>query len=739
MSCTIVFRLPIIAAITAIVLTACAATSGLAAEDPAPSSFVNPFIGTARGGNTFPGAVCPWGMVSASPHTDLAAPSGYIHGRPWFYGLGHVHLSGTGCADLGSILVTAVRGDVRCTPDGYRTPLGKEIAKPGYYSTELPALRLTVDATATARGAITRFRSTVDGVITILIDVGRSLALVGGGEASFTSPTVVEGYNCGGGFCGESNRHFVYFSAAISTPTTTRGTWSDTTVGDRTSVTTPEGVPAGAWAAVALRQGEMVELRVGISYVSVENARQNRETELGAKSFETVRQEVERSWDNVLNTVHTHGGTHAAHVQFYTALYHSLIHPNVITDVNGEFPLMGHRGTGRYDNRDRYTVFSLWDTYRTLHPLLTLLYPDRQSAIVRTMLDMYTESGHLPKWELAGNETFMMVGDPAVPVVADAYINHLGGVDTSFILPALTAGCVPGADSLRPGYDDMCTLGFIPMDQDTTAKWWVWGPVSSMLEYGLADWTIAQVAGRMGKQPDAEEFLRRSRLYRNLFDRTTGFLRPRLRTRQLFTPFDPLATEGSGNWGGSGGPGYVEGNAWNYTWSIPHDVPGLAALFGGTDRCAAKLDSCFQLGQFTINNEPDIAYPYLFTYYPGWEHRTRELVETIARDNFGTGPDGLPGNDDAGAISAWYVFSAMGLYPACPASGEYRLGIPLFEEIELQVTGKDGSTQKLAIHNNCHTGSSSAPVQVRWNGKLLGSFVIPHAELIKGGTLQFTD
>ncbi|MCC6396916.1 MAG: GH92 family glycosyl hydrolase [Bacteroidetes bacterium] len=707
------------------------------AHDPAdPSQYVNPFVGTTSGGNTFPGAVRPWGMVSVSPHTDLFTPSGYTYGESWFYGMGHVHLSGTGCADLGSVLVTAARGQVRTSPEMYRTPMEDEHAEPGFYAARLPGLHLRVSATASERAGITRFEAETDGDVFILLDAGRSLSLLGGGSVAWLDTTLLEGLNRGGGFCGEANRHDIFFSVRISATPLARGTWIDSTIFPDPAASA-DGRPVGAWLRLSLKQGESVEVRTGISYVSTQNARLNRETEIGDTPFDEVRAESRQAWNTVLNRVRPHGGSREARVKLFTALYHSCIHPNIIDDVNGEFPRMRRQGIGTYRQRNRYTVFSLWDTYRTLHPLLTLLYPERQTAIVQTMLDMYTESGWLPKWELGGNETSMMVGDPAVPVIADSYMKGLRSVDTAAVFAALWKGTTPGADSIRPGYDDMVRLGFIPVDQDTSQTWWTWGPVSTMLEYCVADWSAARVADAMGKQKQAGTLDRRSGLYVNLFDHETGFLRPRLRNGSWLVPFNPLATEGSGSWEGSGGPGYVEGNAWTYTWFVPHDVAGLANLFGSTDRCASKLDSCFRLNHFTINNEPDIAYPYLFTYFPGWEHRTQEIVDNLCRTAFGIGPDGLPGNDDAGAISAWFVFSALGIYPACPASNEYRLGVPLFESVELDLMDQHGGQHTLRIHKAIRPDSPVTGAAAIWNGTPLPVPAVRHEQLVQGGTLEF--
>src|SRR5690606_1425716 len=317
--------------------------------------------------------------------------------------------------------------------------------------------------------------------------------------------------------------------------------------------------------------------------------------------FNKVRNEAKSKWEKVLSRIIVEGEEDK--IKFYTALYHSLIHPNIINDVNGEYPLMGRNGKGKYDDRDRYSVFSLWDTYRTLHPFLTLIYPERQSEMIKSMIDMYEENGFLPKWELAGNETYMMVGDPAVPVIADSYIK---GIKDFNIQKAFEAMLKPvmlneneDAPPVRAGYHQLLKYKYIPFEQDMNDDWWVWGPVSTTLEYCFSDFAISQVAKELGEGKIHKEFYERSLYYKNLFDTTTLFMRPKLKNGQWLTPFDSLATEGSGYWKGSGGPGYVEGNAWHYTWFVPHDIQGLINLFGGEERFSTKLLRAFAENHFT--------------------------------------------------------------------------------------------------------------------------------------------
>ncbi|MCG3158117.1 MAG: hypothetical protein DKINENOH_04758 [bacterium] len=702
------------------------------------TSFVNPFIGTAGGGNTFPGAVRPWGMVSVSPHTSPGSPSGYVHGGKYFYGFGHVHLSGTGCADLGSVIVTASRGEVKTDPNEYKCAYSDERASPGFYRVTLPEPSLQAEVAATARCGMTRFTALRDGEINILIDAGRSLNLLGGGAVTIRSDTEIEGYNISGGFCGEANQQRVYFVARFSEPAIARGIWIGGQLREEKTAVVQDSA-LGAWFRFAAKTGEMITVKVGISYVSIENARMNLEAEISGWDFERIKAEALAAWQEQLSRIRVEGGSRDDFVKFYTALYHTLIHPNLISDVNGEYPLMGRTGTGKYVGRDRYTVFSLWDTYRTLHPFLTLVYPERQSAIIQTMIDMYKESGWLPKWELAANETYMMVGDPAVPVIADSYVKGIIDFDIQTAYAAMRKPAdtttEKSAPPLRAGYHEYLRYHYIPFEQDTTEAWWVWGPVSTTLEYCFADWAIAQMAKKLGKTSEAEEFNRRSHYYKNLFDPKTQFMRPRLKNGDWLANFDPLQTEGSGSWSGSGGPGYVEGNAWNYTWFVPHDVAGLVEIFGGKAAFVQKLQDCFDNGQFTITNEPDIAYPYLFTYISGEEHRTQRLVRDIMNQQFSTAPAGLPGNDDAGTISGWFVFSALGFYPACPASEAYQLGIPLFREATIRLSNKYYSGKEFTIER--HGLSTNGVQEAKMNGSKLQSYQINHRQIVAGGRLVF--
>ena len=702
--------------------------------------YVNPMIGTANNGNTFPGAVVPWGMVSVSPHNSPGAPSGYYHAEKYFYGFGHVHLSGTGCADLGSIIIIPSKGEVKTNPEQYRVLYSDEKASPGYYSMTLNDLDLEAEVTATARVGFIRLTTEKECDLNILIDVGQSLNLTGGGAIDLKSERLISGYNISGGFCGEANRQTVYFATETNIKPDSRGIWINDSLKIQ-SYAEVSDVPIGCWQTFKIKPDTPLLIKTGISYVSAENALDNMKKEISEWDFDFIQQKASMAWQQQLSRISVEGGIESEKVKFYSAIYHMLIHPNIISDVNGDYPLMGKKGSGQYHNRNRYSIFSLWDTYRTLHPFLTLIYPERQSEMIQTMVDMYQESGWMPKWELTGNETYMMVGDPATIVIADSYLKGIRDFDieTAFEGILKPADLKPGekAAPVRAGYHEQLEYGYISFDQDTTQDWWVWGPVSTSLEYCLSDWSISRLAANLGKSQLSKDFFNRSLYYRNLFDDQTLFLRPRLKDGSWNTRFDPLATEGSGSWRGSGGPGYVEGNAWNYTWFVPHDIPGLIDLFGGEKIFTQKLEECFQNGQFTINNEPDIAYPYLFTYVKGKEYLTSILVTKIIQTEFGTGAAGLPGNDDCGTISGWLAFSMLGFYPTCPGSDTYQLGIPVFDKAVIHLNRDYFPAEKFIIHKIIDRGKGTKIGKILLNNVTVNNYQLNHTDLIRGGKLVF--
>ena len=700
-----------------------------------PSDYINPFIGTLKYGHTFPGAVAPWGMVSVSPHTAPNTPSGYIYGNPYFYGLGMNHLSGTGCADLGSVIVTAVKDNISDDPELYKTTYSEEICRTGYYSVYLEKPGIRTEATATTRSGLFKLTSPEGGMINVILDAGNSLAITGGGSLKILSQTELEGSNISGGFCGEANRQTVYFAARFSRSSEKSGiissgkeiAFSEYKVQDSTLV---------SWFRFRFNPGDSLLIKIGLSYTSTENAWNNLEAESKGWDFNQTLSDLRDCWDKTLERITVADSDQDNKIKFYTALYHMLIHPSIISDVSGDYPLMGRKGTGNNKARPRYSVFSLWDTYRTLHPFLTLIYPEIQSQLLSTMIDMYKENGFFPKWELIGNETYMMVGDPSVPVIADSYIKGISDFDTATAFDAMLKPVIlrngEDAPPVRAGYHELLEYNYIPFEQDWNSDWWVWGPVSTTLEYCFADWCIHRYAEKFGHKKYSQEFFKRSMYYKNLFDRSTMFFRPKMKDGSWLTPFDSLSLEGSGDWQGSGGPGYVEGNAWTYSWFVPYDIKGLINLYGGEKNFFSRLNRFFSDSHFTIGNEPDIHYPYLFREIKNREYLTPAIVKKIMDTQFGSGADGLPGDDDCGTISAWFVFSALGFYPVCPASDEYTLTTPLFDKVSLRLNNKYYSGGLLEIIKE-----SEKPSEIYIDTQKINNYKTDHHSLTKGSRLIF--
>jgi predicted alpha-1,2-mannosidase len=740
----------------AVAFTSCVGPPGegaVPAVPPYASSFarlVDPLIGTAGEGNTFPGAVAPWGMVSVSPHTIYSTPqsffagqplvgSGYRHGEPYLYGFGLTQLSGTGCPDLGAPVITATVGDVRPYFEEYRATYRDEVAWPGYYAVEL-AGGVRVEATAAPRAGVLRFRFPArDGDANILVDVGHNLGWAPpDGSVRVVSPTEIEGSSSSGLFCARPNLQTTYFVARVSRAATASGTWRDRQLASQPQQT---GGAAGAYLRFRTSAGEAIVVAVGVSYVSIDGARRNLQAEIDGElqgQLERVRAATFAAWERTLARVRVAGGTPPQRTIFYTALYHMLIHPSLLSDVDGLYPTMARTAGGRAaaPGYERYSVFSLWDTYRNVHPFLTLVYPERQAPMLRSLAEMARESGQVPMWELIGSEVNMMVGDPLLPMVADSALKGLSDYDLRGLYARMREAALRVEAPLhRPGNASYLALGYVPMDE--AAK--VWGPVSTTLEYAFADWALAQLAGSLGEQADAERFAAQSRRAAGaLFDPQTRLLRPRFADGRFLTPFDPDALEGARGQPRAGGPGYVEGNAWSYSYFVPHDVAGLVALHGGAAPFVADLQRLFDEDKFVLWNEPDMAYPYLFAHLEGESWRTAREVSRARSRFFGAGPDGLPGNDDAGTLSAWYVFSAIGLYPDCPASLRYSMGTPLFDRVELSLPRPGGAMTTFVVEADRRAPDEIYVERAALDGATLTAPFLTHRQIVAGGTLRLT-
>ena len=728
------------------------AQTGSADYDPV--DYVNPFIGTTNYGTTNPGAVCPQGMMSVVPFNVMGAVEGnrdkdsrwwstpYEHNNVFFTGYAHVNLSGVGCPELGSLLLMPTTGELEVDYMKYGSHYTDEQASTGYYSNVLTKYGIKTEVTATPRTGRARF-TFPEGKGNILLNLGEGLTNESGATVRFVNDREIEGSKLLGTFCYNPQSVFpIYFVMRIDKQPGDRGYWKkmrpmtveaqwDSTAGTRKIYTSylkeMSGDDIGTWFTFDTREGETIEVSIGVSFVSIENARENLEAEQAGRTFDDLRQAARAAWRNDLSRILVEGGTDDQRTVLYTALYHFLIHPNILNDVNGEYPAMESNEILTTQGR-RYTVFSLWDTYRNVHQLMTLLFPDRQLDMVRTMIDMYREHGWLPKWELYGRETLTMEGDPAIPVIVDTWMKGLRDFDLETAYEAMCkSATAPGAENLmRPDADDYFNLGYVPLREQYDNS------VSHALEYYIADFSLSRLAAALGKKEDAKLFYERSLGYRHYFCPEYGTLRPKLPDGTFYAPFNP---EQGANFEPC--PGFHEGSAWNYTFYVPHDIPGLTRLMGGRKAFIDKLQHVFDAGLYDPANEPDIAYPYLFSYFKGEEWRTQKLVKELLAKYFKAAPDGIPGNDDTGTMSAWAIFSMLGFYPDCPGLPEYTLTAPTFDKVTIQLDSRYYPQKELVITTVRPTSDANYIKEIKVGGKAYKGFRISHDQWVNAGQVEF--
>lgn len=735
------------------ILMGIALTSALFVSAQEPVDYVNPFVGTTNYGTTNPGAVVPQGMMSATPFNVMGSEDNkYDKDKQWWStpyevnnkyltGFSHVNLSGVGCPDLGSLLLMPTSGELNVKYTQYGSEYTDEVAVPGYYSNMLTKYGIKCEMTATPRTSRARF-TFHRGQGNLLMNLGEGLTNETGATVRFVNDREIEGSKLLGTFCYNPQAVFpIYFVMRIDKAPATRGYWKlqrpmqgveaewDGYSGKYKLYTSyskeMSGDDVGAWFTFDTTEGEAIEVSIGVSFVSIENARLNLETEQPAgTTFDQIRAQARKKWDEDLSRILVEGGTEEQKGVFYTALYHTMIHPNILQDVNGQYPQMEGDKILTTD-RNRYTVYSLWDTYRNFHQLMTLVYPERQMDMVRTMLDMYREHGWFPKWELYGRETLTMEGDPSIPVIVDTWMKGLRDFDINLAYEGMyKSATTPGKDNLmRPDIDDYIAKGYCPLMEQYDNS------VSHALEYYIADYSLYTLAKALGKTEDAKLFYDRSMGYKHYYCKEFGTLRPILPDGSFYSPFDPLQ---GANFEPS--PGFHEGNSWNYTFYVPHDVKGLAKLMGGQKRFVNKLQMVFDKGYYDPANEPDIAYPYLFSYFKGEEWRTQKLVKELLAKHYTTKPDGLPGNEDTGTMSSWAIFSMMGFYPDCPGVPEYTLTTPTFDKITIKLDPAYWGTDKLVIRKE---GGDGYIDQIRLGGKKYSKYRLTHEDLIHAGEITF--
>lgn len=720
-----------------------------------PVDYVNPFIGTSNYGTTNPGAVCPQGLMSVTPFNVMGSESNkfdkdsqwwsapYTSDNNYFTGFAHVNLSGVGCPELGGLLLMPTAGDLNVDYSQYGSAYTEEVAKPGYYGTKLTKYGIKAEATASMRTGLSRFTFPA-GKGNILLNLGEGLTNETGATVRIVNDTEIEGSKLMGTFCYNPQAVFpVYFVMKVSKAPKQMGYWKkqrpmkgveaewDGYSGKYKLYTKynrdMSGDDVGVWFSYDNEANEVIEVKMGVSFVSIENARLNMNTEQPDFNFDKVSKAAREQWNSDLSRVLVEGGSKDEKTIFYTALYHMLIHPNILQDVNGEYPMMESLKTGKTSG-NRYTVFSLWDTYRNVSQLMTLLFPERQVEIIRTMVDMYKESGWLPKWELFGRETLTMEGDPSIPYIVDAWMRGIRDFDVETAYQAMRKGATtPGEFNLmRPDANDYFTKGYVPLREKFDNS------VSHALEYYIADWNLSKFAQSLGKKEDAKLFYDRSMGYKHYYCKEYGTLRPILPDGTFYSPFDPLQ---GANFEPS--PGFHEGNSWNYTFYVPHDIAGLTKLMGGKKKFVDKLQMVFDKKYYDMANEPDIAYPYLFSNFKGEEWRTQKTVRGLLRDYYHNAPNGLPGNDDTGTMSAWAVFAMMGFYPACPGDVNYTLTSPLFDKVTIKLNPDYYKKGELVIGTNRTHADEIYIQEVKVGSKKLNGYFISHDELVNAGSIEY--
>lgn len=665
---------------------------------PQLAQYVNPFIGTGGHGHTFPGATMPFGMVQLSPDTDIRGwdwCSGYHASDSSILGFSHTHLSGTGGADYGDILIKPLTGKLYLTPGdkqhktpGYRSLFSHkdETAEAGYYKVFLKQHKILAELTATIRAGFHKYTFNTPDSIHIIFDLAHGIAdKAKQSSIKIISDTKIAGLRKSSGWAEEQ---YVYFTAEFSEPFT-RITWAngDAPATDVNSSEKEHGIAAAFHFTSG--EGKVIKVKIAISAVDAGGAEKNLRAEIPGWDFWQIKKAARLAWEKELQKITVEGKSKDDKIKFYSAMYHCMICPNTFSDVDGRY--RGMDGKIHFaEGYTHYTLFSLWDTFRALHPLLNMIDKKRSADFIRSMLDKYEQYGLLPVWELAGNETGCMIGYHAVPVIADAIANGITGFDREKAFTAMKKS----ANQEALGIGSYNRYGFIPSDRETDA-------VSRTVEYALDDWCIAKTAALLNHPDDEKVYQQRALRYENVFDTSTGFMRGRYSDGRWRVDFDPAETF---PWGVSD---FTEGNAWQYSW-VPYQTESsmqvntekkLDALFNAapSEKYRKVSDVTGLIGEYAHGNEPSHWIAYLYATL-GAASKTQFRVRDIMNRFYGTGRDGLIGNEDCGQMSAWFVFSAMGFYPVMPASGEYILGSPLFNKVNIKL--ENGKTFSIIAPQN---------------------------------------
>jgi len=637
------------------------------------SRYVNPFIGTGGHGHTFPGAIVPFGMMQLSPDTRLDGwdgCSGYHYSDSVIYGFSHTHLSGTGCSDYGDILLMPVVQDMSLDHYQYASAFShkKEKAMPGYYQVFLETPKVNAELTATARCGMHRYAFPKNTAQSIVLDLKHRDEVLDSKLAVLDSFTL-RGYRFSKAWARNQKVFFeIRFSKAMQKldGVLNASSFVPFSVSGKNIITQIH----------FKNDGKPLLVKVAISAVDENGAHQNMQAEMLDWNFEKYRKQAKETWDKELAKIEVSGGTKDQQTVFYTALYHCMSAPNIYNDVDGRYRGRDdkvHTTEGKFDY---YTVFSLWDTYRAEHPLLTIIDPKRTNDIINTFIKEYEQGGLLPVWELSSNETYCMIGYHAIPVIWDAYSKGIRDYDAAKAFEAMKHSAMTNYF----GLSSYKKYGYVRSEDDYES-------VSKTLEYAYDDWCIAQMAKALGKKDDYDYFAKRAQNWKNVYDPTTGFMRAR-KNGTLVAPFSPYMVDNN----------FTEANSWQYSFSVQQDIDGLIGMLGGKEKFEAQLDALFHakteteghqlddiaglVGQYAHGNEPSHHIAYLYNYV-GRQEKAQAIVRHVIDSFYKNAPDGLIGNEDCGQMSAWYVMSAIGFYPVCHNRAEYEIGMPLFDTVKV--------------------------------------------------------
>lgn len=707
-----------------LLLTACQTESSQQTVLPATKTdslvnYVNPFIGTDAHGHTYPGATLPFAMMQLSPDTRLDGwdgCSGYHYSDSYIYGFSHTHLSGTGVSDYADVLIMPLKEPVFNNgadgQPGYKAPFShdNETASPGYYAVQLDQINVGVELTVSYRSGMHRYHFPKGQKQMIIIDLEHRDQVLDS-KLNLISETEISGYRHSKAWADDQR---LFFNIEFSKP------YQQVTFLDQRS----EGKKVKALFEFEENDSQLLEIKVGISPVDETGARLNRHTELADKTFEQIRREASEIWEKQLEKIVIETDDHDRKAVFYTALYHTMIAPNLFTDVDGRYRGLDQNIHTAYF--DYYTVFSLWDTFRATHPLYTLIEQQRTNDFVKTLLAKYDEYGVLPIWDLWANETGCMIGYHGVSVIVDAYMKGIRDYDVNHAFEAIKTSAMQ--DHL--GLAAYKKIGYVPVEEESES-------VSKTLEYAYDDWTIATMAEALGKSQDANLFYERAQYYKNVYDPETGYMRGRFQNT-WFSPFDPYEVNFN----------YTEANAWQYSLFVPHDVSGLMDLMGGKQALENHLDLLFSaktettgrdqaditglIGQYAHGNEPSHHMAYMYNFVNRAD-KTQEKIHQILTQQYSNTPDGISGNEDCGQMSAWYVLSAMGFYSMTPGSNQYIIGTPLFPKATISL--ENGKQFTIAAPEVSDTHKYIQAVFL--NGKPYPYSYLNHQDIVAGGTLFF--